>query len=177
MLPLLTAAQIRDADAYTITHEPITSIDLMERACKAFVDEFIQHFPDKKQSISVYCGTGNNGGDGLAIARIFQGNGYKTINVKIARFSDKATNDFNLNLKRLKEIKVPLSEIKSGESQIKETGDIIIDALLGSGLNKPLAGDFKRLAEQINGLDKTVIAVDVPTGFFADGEIPKDATV
>src|SRR5476651_731432 len=98
MLPLLTAVQIREADAYTIAHEPIASIDLMERAAKAFAGWFINHFPDKKQSISVYCGTGNNGGDGLATARILVEHQYKSINVKIARFSDKATDDFNANL-------------------------------------------------------------------------------
>jgi NAD(P)H-hydrate repair Nnr-like enzyme with NAD(P)H-hydrate epimerase domain len=70
MLPLLVSKQIREADAYTIAHEPISSIDLMERASKAFVGWFINHFQDKKQTIAVYCGTGNNGGDGLAIARI-----------------------------------------------------------------------------------------------------------
>ncbi|MEO6850698.1 MAG: NAD(P)H-hydrate epimerase, partial [Mucilaginibacter sp.] len=77
MLPLLTSPQIREADAYTIAHEPIASIDLMERAAKAFVGWFINHFPDKKQSIAVYCGTGNNGGDGLAIARILNRHGYQ----------------------------------------------------------------------------------------------------
>ena len=86
MLPLLTSSQIREADAYTIAHEPIASIDLMERAAKAFVGWFINHFPDKKQSISVYCGTGNNGGDGLAIARMLKDHQYQNINVKIASF-------------------------------------------------------------------------------------------
>ncbi len=70
MLPLLIAPQIREADAHTIANEPISSVDLMERASKAFVGWFINHFPDKKTVIAVYCGTGNNGGDGLAIARL-----------------------------------------------------------------------------------------------------------
>eukprot|EP01039_Chlorochromonas_danica_P021846 gene21846-27043_t len=69
MLPLLTSAQIHEADAYTISHEPISSIDLMERAAKAFVGWFVNHFPDRNRSVAVFCGTGNNGGDGLAIAR------------------------------------------------------------------------------------------------------------
>ena len=65
MLPLLTAPQIRDADVYTIRHEPVSSFDLMERASRAFVACFTDHYPDKQKSISIYCGTGNNGGDGL----------------------------------------------------------------------------------------------------------------
>jgi hydroxyethylthiazole kinase-like uncharacterized protein yjeF len=175
MLPLLTAAQIREADAYTIAHEPVTSIGLMERASNAFADCFIKHFPDKKQSISVYCGTGNNGGDGLAIARLLHNHKYKAVNIKVARFSDKATDEFKANLKRIRQAKLPLLEIGKGEGFPSENGTLIIDALLGSGLNKPLAGDYKRLVNLLNSLEKTIIAVDVPTGFFTDGEIPANA--
>ncbi|OOQ58699.1 NAD(P)H-hydrate dehydratase [Mucilaginibacter pedocola] len=175
MLPLLTAPQIREADAYTIAHEPISSIDLMERASKAFVGWFINHFQDKSQSISVYCGTGNNGGDGLAITRLLDEHGYTFINVKIIRFSDKASDDFNTNLKRLGTIKQ--LEIKPTDNFPEEKANILIDAVLGSGLNKPLAGDYKKLVDHLNSLNKIVVAVDVPTGFFTDGEIPKDATI
>jgi hydroxyethylthiazole kinase-like uncharacterized protein yjeF len=175
MLPLLIASQIREADAYTIANEPISSIDLMERASKAFVGWFINHFPDKRKSISVYCGTGNNGGDGLAIARLLEDHGYNLINIKITRFSDKASDDFNANLKRLGKIKQ--AEIKNGDTFPDEKCEILIDAMLGSGLNKPLAGNYKKLVEYLNSLEKTVVAVDVPTGFFTDGEIPKDATI
>ncbi len=177
MLPLLTAAQIREADAYTIAHEPIASIHLMERASKAFVGWFINHFPDKKQTISVYCGTGNNGGDGLVIARMLNEHQYKSVNIKIARFSAKATDDFNTNLERAQQTAILIKEIKPGDAVPDENGEIIIDALLGSGLNKPLAGDYKILVDRLNSLHKTVVAVDVPTGFFSDGEVPADATV
>ena len=177
MLPLLTSAQIREADAYTIAHEPIASIDLMERASKAFVGWFVNHFPDKKQAISVYCGTGNNGGDGLAIARMLDDHQYKNLNIKVARFSDKATDDFNVNLKRIRQTRIQLSEIGKGETLPEEFGEVIIDALLGSGLNKPLSGDYKRLVDHLNSLKRTVVAVDVPTGLFTDGEIPTDGVV
>jgi hydroxyethylthiazole kinase-like uncharacterized protein yjeF len=177
MLPLLVSKQIREADAYTIAHEPISSVDLMERASKAFVGWFINHFPDKKLTIAVYCGTGNNGGDGLAIARILCDHGYCNIDVKITRFSDKASDDFNENLKRLKTTKIALKEIKNATKPPAEKAELIIDAMLGSGLNKPLAGDYKMLVEYLNNLQKTVVAVDVSTGFYTDGEIPKDATI
>ncbi len=176
-MPLLVSKQIREADAYTIAHEPISSINLMERASKAFVGWFINHFQDKKQTIAVYCGTGNNGGDGLAIARILCDHGYCNIDVKICSFSDKASDDFNENLKRLKTTKIAFQTLKNGSESSKETADIIIDAILGSGLNKPLAGGYKKLVEHLNSLQKTVVAVDVPTGFFTDGEIPKNAAV
>jgi NAD(P)H-hydrate epimerase len=173
MLPLLTSPQIREADAYTIANEPIASIDLMERAAKAFVGWFVNHFADKKQDISVYCGTGNNGGDGLAIARILHEHQYKCVKVKVARFSDKASADFSTNLKRLA---CEVIELKPGEDFPEENADIIIDALLGTGLSKPLSGDYLSLVKYLNSLKKTVVAVDVPTGFFAEGNIDQSAT-
>jgi hydroxyethylthiazole kinase-like uncharacterized protein yjeF len=177
MLPLLTAPNIRQADAYTITHEPISSLDLMERASKAFVGWFINHFPDKKQGITVYCGTGNNGGDGLAIARMLYQHKYQGIKVMVARFSKKSTSDFDANLERLQAAGIKYTDLKLTDKFPEDNSKIIIDALLGSGLNKPLEGDYARLVEHLNNLHKTVVAVDVPTGLFTEGEIPKDALV
>ncbi|HWZ35079.1 MAG TPA: NAD(P)H-hydrate epimerase, partial [Mucilaginibacter sp.] len=145
MLPLLTAPQIREADAYTIANEPISSINLMERASKAFVGWFLNHFPDRDRQIAVYCGTGNNGGDGLAIARILNDHKYLNITVKVAHFSEKTTSDFDVNLSRVMNMQVDLHDLRPDAPFPTEKADIIIDALLGSGLNKPLAGDYKRL--------------------------------
>jgi len=176
MLPLLTSPQIREADAYTIANEPISSVNLMERAAKAFVGWFVNHFPDKKQAISIYCGTGNNGGDGLAIARILHGHHYKAVNIKVTRFSDKATDDFNVNLKKLQST-ISVTEIKPGDDFPEEDSPILIDAMLGSGLNKPLHGDYEKLVKHLNSLEKTVVAVDIPTGFFSEGEIKPDSAI
>jgi len=177
MLPLLVSSQIREADAYTIEHEPIASIDLMERASKAFVGWFVNHFPDKFQSIAVYCGTGNNGGDGLAIARMLKDHSYQKVDVKIASFSARSSDDFNTNLHSLIPAGVNIFEIKPGEDLPEENSTIIIDALLGTGLNKPLEGDYKRLVNYLNNLNKTVVAVDVPTGFFSEGITDPEASV
>lgn len=177
MLPLLISEQIRKADAFTIANEPITSVNLMERASKAFVGWFINHFPDRALSISFYCGTGNNGGDGLAIARLLNEHHYKCIKVVIARFSDKQSNDFTINLGRLIQTDIPITEIDAGGGIPDENSAIIIDALLGTGLNKPLAGDYERLVKHINNLNSTIVAVDVPTGFFSEGEVDPNATV
>jgi len=176
MLPLLTSPQIREADAYTIANEPISSVNLMERAAKAFVGWFVNHFPDKRQAISIYCGTGNNGGDGLAIARILHGHHYKSVNIKIARFSDKASDDFIVNLKKLQNT-ITVTEIKPGDVFPDEDSPVLIDAMLGSGLNKPLHGDYEKLVKHLNSLEKTVVAVDIPTGFFSEGEIKPESTV
>jgi NAD(P)H-hydrate epimerase len=177
MLPLLISSQIREADAYTIANEPIASIDLMERAAKAFVGWFINHFQDHKQKIAIYCGMGNNGGDGLAIARMLRDHHYLNIDVKITSFSSKSSDDFNTNLHRLIPSGVNIHEIKQGDDLPEEDSSIIIDALLGTGLNKPLSGDFERLVNYLNGLQKTIVAVDVPTGFFSEGVSDPDAAV
>ena len=176
MLKLLTSAQMHQADAQTIKTEPITSVDLMERACKAFTSFFCNHFPDKNSRIAVYCGTGNNGGDGLAIARLLKADQYQNIDVKIARFSDRSTPDFDTNFNRLKEASVPFIELKPTDFP-QENAEILIDALLGSGLNKPLSGAYADLVNHLNQLQKRVIAVDVPTGFFTEGVVDPKAVV
>jgi NAD(P)H-hydrate epimerase len=174
MLPLLISQQIREGDAYTIANEPISSVDLMERASRAFVGWFVNRFPDKNEPITFYCGTGNNGGDGLAIARIMCDHHYNKLKVVIVRFSAKVSDDFQVNYERLKETCVTIKELEKGEEIPEDNSRVIIDALLGSGLNKPLTGDYARLVNFINGLNKTVVSVDVPTGFFAEGEVAKD---
>jgi NAD(P)H-hydrate epimerase len=177
MKPLLVAEQIRQADAHTISNEPVSSINLMERASNAFADRFTLEYPDKERAISVYCGTGNNGGDGLAIARLLHRQGYQQIFVFVARFSPKTTAGFDTNFERLKEAGIVHTEILPGTDLPEDNADLIIDALLGSGLNKPLSGDYAKLVKRLNGLSKTVVAVDVPTGLFTEGEIPADAII
>jgi NAD(P)H-hydrate epimerase len=177
MINLLSPAQMHDADAYTIANEPISSIDLMERATKAFVEIFTRQFPDKHTTISVYCGTGNNGGDGLAIARLLKKDGYVNVNIKVARFTEKIVSDFEVNLKKAITAKVEITDIEPGSKMPDEPADLLIDALLGSGLNKSLKTDYAALIEYLNGLKRTVVAVDTPTGFFADGEMSQHTLI
>lgn len=172
---LLTSEQARQTDQYTIQHKDIKSVDLMENAAKAFVKAFIKRYPDRSKVISVYCGTGNNGGDGLAIARLLSIENFQNISVQIALFSQKKTDDFQVNFDRLKEVNVPYSEFKEGDIFPDDEPEILIDALLGSGINKPLAGDWQRLAEHINNLEAEVVSVDIPTGFPPEGVVNPDA--
>ena len=177
MLNLLTSDQIRQADKYTIRNKPMQSIDLMERAALAFSEAFFKNYPDKKRSVAVYCGTGNNGGDGLAIARLLYRNGYR-VDVKIARFSGRSTNDFDGNLARLMSQGIIFDEFKKISDLKEERASIIIDALLGSGLNKQLSGEWLTLVEWLNSLGRTMVSVDIPTGFKSEGPISKhDVTI
>ena len=174
MLNLLTSSQIRDADAHTISSKSTSSLDLMEDAAKAFVTEFKKEVP-KNIPISIFCGTGNNGGDGLAIARLLKEDAYANLSVKIVRFSNRSSKDFNANLVSLKKTEIPISEVSEAKDLFKEPLEVVIDALLGSGMNKPVDGFLKSIIEHINNSGKKVISVDIPSGFPSEGIISLDS--
>ncbi len=177
MLNLLTSDQIRQADEYTIRQRPIKSIDLMEKASLAFTEAFIKNYPDNKKNICVYCGTGNNGGDGLAIARLLAKSGYR-VQARVARFSGKSSDEFEGNLARLMSVGVLIDEFRKVAEITDEKADIIIDALIGSGLNKALEGEWLTLVEWLNSLGKPVVSVDIPTGFKSEGPVSQhDVTI
>lgn len=173
---LLTSTQIQAVDAYTIVNEPISSINLMERAATAFVDFFKVVYPKLDPSISILCGPGNNGGDGLAIARLLRyghNTKYKSVSVYLINFSNEKSNEYTKNLSRLPKL-VKQFNITEPEQLKSLQADLIIDAVLGSGLNKPLSGKYAELAAKVNALNKTVIAVDMPTGFPGEGVIDEN---
>jgi len=174
MRTLLTSAQMRSADQFTIANKPIASIDLMEKAARAFVQAFLRDEFDTNKSLAIMCGKGNNGGDGLAIAHLLIANGYENLKVYIINFNEKQTEDFAINLQRIEETRCKKVIINQASDLKHLKADLIIDAILGSGLNKPLSGEFEALVQAINKLNKKVYAVDVPTGFFAEGKLPKD---
>lgn len=177
MIKLLTTKQIKKLDAYTIKNEPISSINLIERAAKVFVDVFINIIKNKNQSIAIYSGTGNNGADGLAIGRLLFEKNYCNLNIKIACFSNKVSLNFTKNLERLYSLPITIRTLEADKTFPKENASILIDALLGSGLNRPLSGAYSALVTHLNTLNKTIFAIDVPTGFFAEGIIPVNSVI
>ncbi|WP_343524681.1 NAD(P)H-hydrate dehydratase [Pedobacter sp.] len=174
MRTLLTSAQMRSADQFTIANTPIASIDLMEKAARAFVQCFLRDEFDTNKSVAIFCGKGNNGGDGLAIAHLLLANGYENIKVYLVNFSKKQSDDFAINLQRIDESRCKKTVINHPSELKTLKADLIIDAILGSGLNKALAGDYEELVQFINKQQKKVYAVDVPTGFFAEGKLPEN---
>lgn len=179
-MKIFSARQVKSWDAFTITQEPITSIDLMERAatacCKWLIGKNFGHF-----HFRIFCGKGNNGGDGLAIARMLVQHHCK-VSVYIPEFGKTGTADFQANLLRLHECSTDVHFIQSADSfPVINEADVIIDALFGTGLNKPLEGFYSKLVEQINLSKATVISIDLPSGLFADksskGNTVIDATL
>lgn len=162
-MKIYSAEQIKAWDEFTINHEPIKSIDLMERAAKAFVD-CLGH--KKAYRIHVFCGPGNNGGDGLAISRLLKADGHE---IKTYSFnSSKYSEDYSINLDRLEGEHIVIESSKNFP-QIKED-EIIIDALFGSGLNKPLEDLYLEIIESINNTSACTYSVDIPSGLFTDAK-------
>jgi hydroxyethylthiazole kinase-like uncharacterized protein yjeF len=174
MQNLINQELMRSADLFTIKNQDITSIELMEAASAAFVEEFIKEIPSEDTPVDILCGKGNNGADGLAIARILKDKGYSQVAVYLIDFSGQETEEYKENLNRLKDLWFTLTTIKAVSELKTLKQGVIIDAVLGSGLNKPLTGLYQELAQFVNGLDRQVIAVDVPTGFQAEGILAKD---
>jgi len=171
MKNLLTSEQMHAADAYTIKETPIAAIELIEAASTAFVNVFAEEVPDKETAIAVLCGKGNNGADGLAIARLLKDSGYTKISVHLILFSTKQTDGYKINLGRLEDLWFPINKITAAGGVRDLKADVVIDAILGSGLNKPLTGQYLELVNLLNELERKVYAVDVPTGFPSEGPI------
>lgn len=166
-MKILSAQQIREADAFTIKEQQIHSSELMERASKVFSNWFILHF-NFFESIQIFCGVGNNGGDGLCIARHLHLNGKKVL-VIIVGDLNKASDDFKINYSRLQKFGAENIKLFDHNNLLPTTDcDCILDCIFGTGLNKTPEGIYAAAIEQINKQDAFKIAVDIPSGLFAD---------
>lgn len=176
-LKILTAAQIREADAYTIKNEPIASVDLMERASEALCKWILSNMSTADAFI-IFCGMGNNGGDGLALARMLAQKG-KTVKVVVLAYFSKKSEDFIINEKRLQQChSVDIHYLKENDVlPAIPAASVVIDAIFGSGLSKPVYGFTAAVIEHINKASATVLSVDVPSGLFCDSNKGNDGSV
>jgi ADP-dependent NAD(P)H-hydrate dehydratase / NAD(P)H-hydrate epimerase len=160
--------QIKEIDSFTIANEPVSSVELMERAALKLCEWIERHF-ERSKRIVIFVGPGNNGGDGLALARLLSDERYRT-EIYYVHYTDKVTNDWNINRIRLeKNGKVPFISLdKIDQFPVICSDDIIIDAIFGSGLKRPADGLAAEIIRQINKIDCTVIAVDIPSGLFGE---------
>lgn len=175
---ILSAEQIRAWDQYTIQHEPVYSIDLMERAAQKCADWLLAKQWSSKRFL-VFCGKGNNGGDGLAIARMLLNEGY-LVSIYILEFGKIGSDDFQANLKRLHDLPavIDLHFIQGPTSfPIVQSQDVVIDALFGSGLNKPLEGLSAHLVAHINQSEAIIVSIDLPSGLFIDRSSRENAVI
>lgn len=171
-MKLFTAQQIRDADAYTIKHEPISSINLMERASQKCVEWFEKTY-DRDYPFIVFCGIGNNGGDGLAISRILLERG-RQVSCYVVEFSKNYSADFKVNLERLQlKTKVDFLTEENQSFTVPENA-IVIDAIFGSGLSRPAEGLAKNIIQKINSCSNEIVSIDVPSGLFCEDNSVND---
>lgn len=165
---IFSAKQVKEADRFTIREEPITSIDLMERAAFKCVEWIYQHF-SKVNRYKIFIGRGNNGGDGLAIARLLMLSGVE-VEVFVLRSLKKYSEDFIVNEQRLKQTypNILHDVFSPNDLPVINPEDSIIDALFGTGLSKPISGLYADCINFINNSGAKVIAIDMPSGLFAD---------
>jgi len=170
-MKILPVNLIREADAYTIKHNPIRSIDLMEKAANACVEWILDNYKDTEH-FEIYCGQGNNGGDGLAIARMLCEKEYD-VYVHIVKTSSKPSKDYKINLDRLTdELDVRINQIDTIRDLKEFHYDIvIIDAIFGTGISKPIEGLTADVINYINKLDYPVLSIDAPSGLFCDSPV------
>jgi NAD(P)H-hydrate epimerase len=176
MIKILNTEQIRKADKETIDREPISSVDLMERAATKCVAWFKERF-DTDRPVFVFAGIGNNGGDALVMSRLLLDAGYQ-VESFVVRFSEKFSEELQVNLDRLKAKGHEVTYILEEEQFPSiSSNSVIIDGLFGSGLNRPAEGLAQLCIEQVNSSIADVVSIDLPSGLFADEKTPEKAEV
>lgn len=171
MKKVLSAPDLQSLDAYTIAHEPIASIALMERAAEAIVRALTAWY-GLRHDFCIFAGAGNNGGDALAVARLLAEQGYRVaaylFNPKEQLSEDCAANRDRL----LTQEAAPVDFVEVTQQFVPPTftpDTIIIDGLFGVGLNRVLDGGFAALVQFLNASHRPIVALDLPSGLSADG--------
>lgn len=174
-MKILTGAQIRELDKYTIEHEPISSVDLMERSAKAITNVICERWA-QSTPIVVFAGPGNNGGDALAMSRLLAEKGY-VVDVFLFNIHNHLSEECAKNRDRLvsEGLAHKLTEITSNfePPQLTEK-TLVVDGLFGSGLKEPLSGGFASLVSYINQSPAQVVSIDIPSGLMTESNRPQD---
>lgn len=168
-MKVLSATQIREADQYTIQHEPVSSVNLMERASRLCTEWLLRRF-DNSVAFLIVCGNGNNGGDGLCMARQLAEAGRRA-EVKLIRPAQNDSADFAHNLERLQHTNVPVEEFTASFSLRNDLGAhniVVIDAVFGSGLSREASGIAAEAIAVMNNAPFPKVAIDIPSGLFCE---------
>ncbi len=167
-MKIFSAAQIKACDAYTIQASGMRSLDLMERAALTCVNWLTDNLP-RESLFVVLCGGGNNGGDGLAIARLLHRRGLGVKAFLLDLGTDRSA-DCESNLQALQQLNKDLVGFVATNTFITDipSNIVIIDAILGTGTNRPLSGWLASFVKQVNSLPNRKVAIDMPTGLSAD---------
>ena len=173
-MKILNAEQMRNVDRRTIERFGVPSIVLMENAALAVVDAIFEHYPTIERA-AIFCGTGANGGDGLAVARHLENRGVVPI-VLIAGDRAKFSGDARINLEICERLNIPIYDATNDIERAADA-DVIVDAIFGTGLNRAPSGAFAEVIRAIDDMRIPVIAVDLPSGLNASSGEPFDPCV
>lgn len=178
-MKIFSAKQLLEADKVTQKNQKITSLELMERASEKIFSEINHRLNGAQIPIKVFCGIGNNGGDGLVVARKLINQGYKDVNVFIINYSDKRSKGFLENYSAIKDItkKWPVLLAEGADFPEITPNDFIIDAIFGIGLNRPLPKWVSNLIDHINQSQAFVVSIDMPSGMMADDRIDHQSII
>lgn len=167
MLPVFSAEQARQADALLMAQEPISSIDLMERAARGCADWLLRYFRQQERFL-VLAGMGNNGGDGIAIARMLKEAG-RQVRVDLIQHRQAPSPETGTNLERARALGVDVVEVDLGSlERVAPEDEVVIDALFGSGLDRPVTAALKELIRRLNKSASVIISIDMPSGLFCE---------
>ncbi|MXY24697.1 MAG: NAD(P)H-hydrate dehydratase [Acidobacteria bacterium] len=170
---VVTATQMREADRLTIDERGVPSLELMERAGREVVAAIDDRLSERLDGgpVTVLCGRGNNGGDGWVVARLLRERGLQDIaGVLLGRIEDIA-GDAREMLERARSAGVSIAEVEEetawgGSAARLPSSSLIVDALVGTGLNRPLAGTLARAVSDVNASGRPVVSIDVPSGLL-----------
>ncbi len=166
-MKIFTTDIIKEIDRYTIENEPIASVDLMERAASAVVKAITTRWGNERR-IAVFAGTGNNGGDALAAARLLGEKGY-AVETYLFNPHRRLSPDCEANLERLKATGATVHEIVEEFTPPRLSPDtLVIDGLFGSGLNRPLEKAYAALVQYLNASGATIVSIDIPSGMAGE---------
>ena len=167
-MKILTSEQIRHIDTETASRQGIPSLELMKRAARAFFNRLVELFPDKNTSVLILAGMGNNGGDGLVVARLLHQAGYR-VKAFIVEYGRKYSEDCAHNVRRVKAENISNAKIVA-EADIPDMSayDVIVDGFFGTGLSREPEGIAAEVIRRINASGKPVLSIDVPSGLFLD---------
>lgn len=168
-MKILSAQQLAEADQSTISKQQISSNDLMERAATLVFERIHQRLNAAAVPVKIFCGIGNNGGDGLVVARLLMEHGYR-VTVYVTNCSKKRSADFLANYSRFKEVAKdwPILLSCKEDFPVITPQDIVIDAIFGTGINRALSGWMADLIHYLNESKAFKVAIDMPSGLYAN---------
>jgi hydroxyethylthiazole kinase-like uncharacterized protein yjeF len=171
-MKIFSAAQLYEADKTTVEKQQITSADLMERAGTQIFQWLHQRLNGAPVPIHIFCGIGDNGGDGLVVGRLLIEHGYNVI-VYVVNCSDKRSKNFLLNYDKIKNVTKNWPLLMKGENDFPEINseDIIVDAIFGIGLNRCPGGWVKKLIQYLNESKAFKLAIDIPSGLYSNSPL------